>query len=67
MADLQMPDGLSESEQQHWLEQLGHQLVEETGKPQGVTEQQHVPGGQPVWALWWTEEPSPKATTPPPV
>ncbi|MGQ0575848.1 MAG: hypothetical protein ACT4RN_16835 [Pseudonocardia sp.] len=57
MADLRMPDGMSESERHEWLKQLGRQLVEETGKPGGVTEQQHVPGGQPVWAVWWTEEP----------
>ena len=58
MADLRMPDGLSESERQHWLEDLRRRLVEETGQDSGVVEQ-HVPGEQPVWAMWGTSEPAP--------
>lgn len=54
-----MPEGLSESERQQWLEQLRSQLVEETGQTQGVVEQQ-VPGGQPVWAMWGTTEADPE-------
>lgn len=55
MADLRMPEGLSEPERQRWLEGLHRQLVEETGQAQGVVEQQ-VPGEQPVWAMWGTTE-----------
>lgn len=59
MADLNMPEGLSEDERVEWLRRLGQQLVEETGQPSGVTEDQPGPHGQPVWGIWWTEEPSP--------
>jgi hypothetical protein len=67
MPDLRMPEGLSEAERQQWLEALGRQLADETGQPSGVVEQQ-VPGGQPVWAMWWTDEPNPsvEGTTAPP-
>jgi hypothetical protein len=37
-----MPEGLSESERQQRLEDLRHQLVEETGLLSGVVEQ-HLP------------------------
>jgi hypothetical protein len=59
MADLNMPEGLSEDERVEWLRRLGRQLVEETGQPSGVTENQPMPDGQPAWAIWWTVEPSP--------
>jgi hypothetical protein len=59
MADLRMPEGLSECERQQWLEELRRQIVEETGQSEGVIEQQ-VPDGQPVWAMWGTTEAGPE-------
>jgi hypothetical protein len=55
MADLRMPEGLSESERQQWLEALRGQLIDETGQAAGVVEQD-VPGEQPVWVMWGTDE-----------
>lgn len=57
MADLNMPEGLTESERQQWLEDIARQLVEETGQPSGYVHQE-VPGEQPVFGFWWTDEPA---------
>ncbi len=63
MADLRMPDGLSEGERQQWLEELRTQLIEETGQSHGVVEQQ-VPGEQPVWAMWGDMDVAPHPEAP---
>lgn len=55
MVDLRMPEGLTEPERQRWLEDIARGLVEETGEPSGYVHQD-VPGEQPVFGFWWTDE-----------
>jgi hypothetical protein len=52
MADLRMPDGLSDDEQVGWLNELGRQLVEETGLLHGTVDLEVPPGEQPAWVMW---------------
>ena len=54
MVDLDMPEGMSDDERVRWLEELGVELVRETGQPQGTVEAdgEH---GQPVWGVWWSD------------
>lgn len=54
MVDLNMPPGMTDDERMTWLHKTGEALVRETGMPNGVTENQEIEGGQPVWGLWWT-------------
>jgi hypothetical protein len=56
MVDLNMPEGMSDDERVRWLQELGVALVRETEQPQGMVEDAEGEHGQPVWAVWWTEE-----------
>lgn len=54
MVNLNPPPGLGADELVSWLEATGKALVQATGKPSGVTEQQPGDHGQPVWGVWWS-------------
>jgi len=56
MVDLNMPDGMTDEQRRSWLKSTGEALVAETGQPSGVTEPQEGRHGQPVWAIWWTDD-----------
>jgi hypothetical protein len=56
MVDLNMPEGMSDDERVQWLQELGAALVRATGQPQGMVEDPEGEHGQPVWAVWWSEE-----------